>query len=171
MKAKQTIIVDQKEEDKIVTISGSISSYVDSSYFLTTVGEDPTNKNFITYAVNYHCVRADWILNDKEGIIFMKELLRQKRKDLFNTMYIQMITAFLYKRYSKKIMKMMLPSYLIHMFAIFAYLAVSEWLRDNPITTLIDPNEIKYYQNMESGRTVLVLIIIIVILMNFYIFM
>jgi len=36
--------------------------------------------------------RADWIINDPEGILFLKEMLRQKRKELFMTPYIKMIT-------------------------------------------------------------------------------
>ena len=41
MRDKQTIIINDKEEDDIVTLSDSISSYVDSTYFNKKCGEDP----------------------------------------------------------------------------------------------------------------------------------
>ena len=116
---KQTLVIKEKMENEIIAISGSRSAYVDSDYFKNTVGEDTTNKNFMTYAVNYHCARVDWILNEQIGLNFMKELLRQKRRDLFNTMYIKMLTAYLYKRYSKKIMRTMLPVYILHQITLF----------------------------------------------------
>jgi hypothetical protein len=76
MMNKQTIIIANREDEEFISISGSICSYVDSDYFKEVVKENPFNKNFITYGVSYHCVRADWIINDDEGIIFMTELLR-----------------------------------------------------------------------------------------------
>ena len=181
MMNKQSIVIKDKEENEIITISGSTSSYVDSAYFKDMVGEDPQNKDYITYGVNYHCVRADWILSeDGQGILFMKELLRQKRSDLFDTMYIKIITAFLYKRYSKKIMRMMLPSYLIHMVVLFIYLNVSEWIRDHePAMALGElgrlegdehEGDVETYESMVMWQMILMVTIVFLLASNTYIF-
>ena len=75
-------------------------------------------------------MRADWIINEDLGIEFLKEMLAQKNKDLFMTEYVKMLTHFLYKAYSKKIMKMLLPPYIIHHIALIIYLGLEEWIRD-----------------------------------------
>ena len=40
------------------------------------MGEVPDDPGSLTYAVNIQSVRADWIINDEEGLLFLKELLR-----------------------------------------------------------------------------------------------
>ena len=47
--------------------------------------EEPNNPQSLTFAVNMQCVRADWIVNEAEGLKFLKELLRQQNKDVFLT--------------------------------------------------------------------------------------
>lgn len=75
----------------------------------------------------------------------MKELLRQDRKDLFETEYISMLTQFLYKHYSSRIFKILLPSYLIHQVAFLAYIFFVERERD-----LIQ----KLHENPQIGATI-----------------
>lgn len=36
--------------------------------------EDP---NYLTYAVKVCAVRADWIINDDVGLVFLREILHQ----------------------------------------------------------------------------------------------
>ena len=64
---KQTLIIKQKEEDSIIAVSPSTSSYVDEDYFNKVVGEDIDNPNNLTYAVSFRCIRADWLINKPEG--------------------------------------------------------------------------------------------------------
>jgi hypothetical protein len=127
---KQTLIISQKEEDTIISINPSTSAYVDEDYFHKVVGEDETNANNLTFAVSFWCIRADWLINKREGQEFLKEMLRQERKELFETPYMEMAIQFLYKNYSRKIMRVLLPSYLVHMLVITLYLLVAEWNRD-----------------------------------------
>jgi hypothetical protein len=70
---KQTIILKDCDNDEIVKVSPSHSSYVDDSYFESVMGEDKNNLKFHTYAVNIYCIRADWILQDDLGLglVFM----------------------------------------------------------------------------------------------------
>ena len=46
------------------------------------------------------------------------------------TNYMKIITQFLYKQYSIRIIWMLLPFYVIHLVAILAYLAFAENLRE-----------------------------------------
>ena len=64
---KQTLIIKKKEEDSMISVSPSSYSYVDEDYFNKVVGEDIDNPNFLTYAVKFRCIRADWLINKPEG--------------------------------------------------------------------------------------------------------
>jgi hypothetical protein len=50
---KQTIMLKAKEETDIVTNHPSITTYIDSNFFTEVVGEDETNKSFLTFATNF----------------------------------------------------------------------------------------------------------------------
>jgi len=50
----------------------------------------------LTYAVKMQCVKADWIINTENGLIFLKELLKQQNKDVFMTPYVEIVIEFLY---------------------------------------------------------------------------
>lgn len=71
-------------------MSPSKSSYVDVAYFEDIMGEDKLNTNYQTYACKIFCVRADWILNDEDGIgmEFMQSMLKKKNRDIFMTPYM-----------------------------------------------------------------------------------
>ena len=60
------------------------------------MGEEPNNPLSLTFAVNIQCVRADWIVNQEEGLKFLKELLRQQNKEVFMTPYVMIVIEFLY---------------------------------------------------------------------------
>jgi hypothetical protein len=40
------------------------------------MGEDTEDPNSLTYAVNVKSIRSDWIINEDEGLLFLKELLK-----------------------------------------------------------------------------------------------
>lgn len=51
---------------------------------------------------------------DLVGQQFLKELLKNKNKDLFMTSYVQIIVRFLFKQFRDSILKVLLPFYVIH---------------------------------------------------------
>ena len=79
------------------------------------MGEDKYNQNYQTFAVQIKSVRADWIINEEIGRTFMNEMLRKKNREVFMTPYMQVIIEFLYRAYSRRIMKILLPIYIIHL--------------------------------------------------------
>ena len=51
----------------------------------------PENKS-LTVAVNIKCIRADWIINDKEyGVQYLKQMIKLKNKDIFMTDYTKIL--------------------------------------------------------------------------------
>ena len=82
---KQTIQLKMADNEELVKVSPSKSSYVDDNYFENVMGEDQTNLKYLTYAVQMKAIRADWILQDDEGlgIEFMNAMLRKKNRDVF----------------------------------------------------------------------------------------
>lgn len=74
---KQTLIIKEKLEDEIVILAPHFSSYVDEDYF-KQLGEDPNNRNFKTFSVNFECIRVDWIINEEIGLEFLNAILKSK---------------------------------------------------------------------------------------------
>lgn len=66
----------EADEQDILVCTPSQCSYIDDVYFKEQMGEDPDNRSCLTFAVDVKCVRADWIIQKKEGLLFLKELLR-----------------------------------------------------------------------------------------------
>ena len=81
MQNKQTLKLvrtrKQTESTDILVCTPSSCSYVDDEYFELKMGEAANDPGSLTFAVNIQSVRADWIINDEEGLLFLKELLRQ----------------------------------------------------------------------------------------------
>lgn len=92
---------------------------------------DNQSDDSITYSIKFRAIRIDFVINDDSGYMFLKEMLRLKRMSLFNTPYMMLLTQFLYKNYSKRIMKMLLPSYLVHQVSMLTYVLLSEHIRDH----------------------------------------
>lgn len=90
------------------------------------MGEDLTGKNSLTFATQIKCVRADWIINSEEGILFLKELLRQQNKEIFMTPYIMIVIEFMYKKYAEKIMRRLMPPFMFHLVAVLLLIFFSE---------------------------------------------
>ena len=78
------------ETEEIILVAPSSTSYVDVAYFEDIMGEDKQNSDYKTYTCKIYCVRADWILNDADGIgmEFMQTMLKKKNRDIFMTPYI-----------------------------------------------------------------------------------
>jgi hypothetical protein len=90
---KQTIHLKKADGKEIIKVSPSRSCYVDDIFFETEMGEDKSKLNFQTFAIDCKSIRADWILQDKQGLglIFMNAMLRKKNRDVFMTPYMQII--------------------------------------------------------------------------------
>lgn len=76
MENKQTLKIKFKEDDRIVQAQPHGLSYVDENYFTQKMGEEKKNNSYLTFAVEVQAMRADWILNEKRGQEFLRELLK-----------------------------------------------------------------------------------------------
>lgn len=74
MMNKQTIRLDHKEENDIVITSSHSCSYIDSDYFQTVLGES-TSQRAVTYSIKFMAIRADFIINQKTGLNFLKAMI------------------------------------------------------------------------------------------------
>jgi len=131
MESKQTLKIKRKEDDEIVQAQPHKCSYVDEDYFKGQMGENKGDPNYLTYAVEVFAVRADWILNEDIGLNFLQELLKQQRKDIFETRYIKIIIQFLYNKYSRDIKRKLLPFYIPHIISVLLMIYCSEQYRDD----------------------------------------
>jgi len=133
MQNKQTIrIIKQRNNDdneRILICSQSKCSYVDDEYFKDEMGEVLDRPECLTYAVKIQCIRVDWIINDKEGLKFLKELLKQQNKDIFLTPYILIVIEFLYIEYSNKIKSMLMPPFILHIISVILAVISAELYR------------------------------------------
>lgn len=67
---KQTLrLYDSEiEDEEIIIVRPSSSSYIDDDYFKNVVGEHkPRDLNAMTFAVNVEIIRVDWIINEDMG--------------------------------------------------------------------------------------------------------
>ena len=89
--------------------------------------------NYLTYSVKVMTIKADWIINDFDGkelgIGFLKELIKERHLDLFETDYIKILIHYLYRQFSGKIKNRLLPLYIIHFVSILVYILIVENLR------------------------------------------
>lgn len=88
---KQTIKLNDLEEDEIIRTRTSCCAYIDEEYFEKVMGEVQDN-SAVTYSVRFRAIRADFIINGKEGYKFLEEVLRQNRMALFETPYMKVLT-------------------------------------------------------------------------------
>jgi hypothetical protein len=90
--------------------------------------------SYNTYSVKIQTIKADWILSDTEsdkelGIGFLKELIKERHIDLFETDYIKILIHYLYRQFTGKIKNRLLPLYAIHYISILIYIVIVEDLR------------------------------------------
>ena len=56
-------------------------------------------------------------------------MVKMKKNDLFMTNYTKIITQFLYKQFVRKILYILMPTYIVHQMSITIYLQIVEKLR------------------------------------------
>lgn len=71
-------------------------------------------------------INAHWIVNDVIGLDFMKELVKQNNKDMFESQYVGIIIEFLYNKFSSKIIKMIMPLFFLNYICIFLMIILGE---------------------------------------------
>ena len=127
------MVIPGFDNEEIIKVCPSRSSYVDEDYFEEVMGEDIYNPNNKTFGVNIKSVRADWILNDEEGIgmEFLQAMLRKRNREIFMTPYMKIMIQFLYEAYSYRIKLFLLPPYLAHLFAVNFQIMGNEMMRSH----------------------------------------
>ena len=60
----------------------------------------------------------------------MQELIRQNNKDVFETDYIKIIIEFLYSKYSARIIKSIMPLFMLNYVSIFLMIFLAEQKRE-----------------------------------------
>jgi hypothetical protein len=93
MESKETIKLFMSRElaskSDILVCKPSSNLLIDNSFYTKVMREaPPSKKRALTYATKITSVRADWIINEKEGYKFLIELQRQQNKSIFTTPYI-----------------------------------------------------------------------------------
>ena len=80
MESKETIKLlltrDEASESDILACKGNGSSYVDDLFYIETMNEAPNSKRALTYATKNNFIRDDWIIQNKTGFMFLRELYR-----------------------------------------------------------------------------------------------
>jgi hypothetical protein len=76
-------------------------------------------------------IQADWIFNDPIGIEFLKELVKQGNKEIFETKYVKIITEFLYNKYSSWVKWTIMPLYFLNLVSIYTMVLLEDNLRRN----------------------------------------
>ena len=117
---------EQAKNMDILVCTPSNVQYVDGVYFTNVMKEKKDNKNALTYAVKIKSINADWIINDEDGLGFLQELIRQNNKEMFETPYIEIIIEFLYNKFSAKIIKGIMPLFLLNYIFIFLMIFFAE---------------------------------------------
>ena len=192
MLRKQTIKLKYMVDDEIVSISQSATSYIDNKYHQKTLKEIPSNnQNGNTYAVDFHGIRADWLMDKTPGccstnyidelhvsddgcripkqyfgLKFMKAMIREKRMDLFSTIYVKMMTSFLYEKYKRKIILFVLPFYIIHMVALIAHQILMELIETASKTPITTVEQQVYFERAELALNIVNGIIAFMVVMN-----
>ena len=123
------MILKEADDDDIIQVSPSKSSYVDGHYFETQMGEQLNNPSFTTFAVEVKSLRADWIINEDIGITFMNEMLKKKNREVFMTPYMQVVIQFMYEAYRHRIVYNLLPIYAVHLLFVNLYIFFVENMR------------------------------------------
>jgi hypothetical protein len=68
-------------EEDIIRITESPSVLIDDNYYKKVMGESPENRS---YPVQVKGIRIGWLLNNEEGIEFLKELLQTENLAIYD---------------------------------------------------------------------------------------
>ena len=85
----------------------------------------------------------------------MKELYRQKNKEIFTMSYNLILIEYLYEQYKNRIIKFVMPPYLIHLVSVYLFIILAEQERnedqgkDKEIEEEgVDLKDTKFYKNI-----------------------
>ena len=119
--------------ETIVAISNHNSSYVDDAYYKNVMKQDEmVDAN--TYPVQMKLVEVGWMLNEstgeKYGLKFLQAVFNSGNSDLYDTDTIKITVEYLYIKYKEKIIKMLIPTYLLTLFFYLLTLFQFEFTED-----------------------------------------
>jgi len=108
---KQTLKVDGHHSDKLVAVESSGTSFVDDSYYKEVMSEDRNNEEYSNYPVKVHAMKLDWVINDPDGLRFLKAMLKSENLEIYECPTIIIIVEYLYGHYCKYILWYRFPPY------------------------------------------------------------
>lgn len=114
------------------------------------MGEDLEDPSCNTHSTTIKAIRVDWMLNEDEGLKFLRQTLQQKNRDIFMTIYIKVLVHFLYQKYKAKIMNFLLPPYLLHLSAVMMQIHASERYRDELVNNVYDQEDFSFIDLVEQ---------------------
>ena len=107
--------------------------------------EDRSRKDVLTHAVNIMSIQVDWIINDPIGIEFLRELVIQGNKEIFETKYVMIIIEFLYNKMSTWVKWAIIPIYVLNVISIYSMVILEDYLRRNEDERLGTVKDITIY--------------------------
>ena len=148
---KQTIKLRKYDNDEILKVAPSSCAYIDDEFFKEDMGEDLEDPSCNTHSTTIKAIRVDWMLNEDEGLKFLRQTLQQKNRDIFMTIYIKVLVHFLYQKYKAKIMNFLLPPYLLHLSAVMMQIHASERYRDELANNEYGQADFSFIDLVEQG--------------------
>ena len=123
---KQTLKVEDQHSEKIVSVMESGTSYVDNAYYKESMGEDRTSEEYKNYPVNVYALKLDWIINDGDGLKFLKAMLKSEHLEIYECPTIIIIVEYLYGHYCKYILLYRFPFYVAQLAVFYATILLHE---------------------------------------------
>jgi len=123
---KQTLKVDDQHSDKIVSVMESGTSYVDNAYYKQAMSEDRNSEEYKNYPVNVYALKLDWIINDADGLKFLKAMLKSEHLEIYECPTIIIIVEYLYGHYCKYILLYRFPFYVGQLAVFYATIMFHE---------------------------------------------
>ena len=113
MQHKQILRVYQPQNEYIIAVSSSTSSYVDDVFYREQFSED---KEYQSFPIKMVALEIGWIINQPEGVNFLNAVAYSDRIDLYDLDAIQIMIEFMYIKFKSKVVKRQLPLYLLYCF-------------------------------------------------------
>ena len=136
---KQTLKVEDQHSEKIVSVMESGTSYVDNAYYRGSMGEDRNNEEYKNYPVNVYALKLDWIINDGDGLRFLKAMLKSEHLEIYECPTIIIIVEYLYGHYGRYILLYRFPFYVAQLAVFYATILLHEKTdRTGAVATLAD---------------------------------
>lgn len=136
MKQKNTLSIRAPYSDKIVSVEGSIVSYVDNAFYKDHLFEDMTNPYYTNFPIKMFALKVDWIVSE-EGKRFLQAVCNSENQELFNTKTVLVIVEFIYFKYRTAVLKNSLPFYLIQLVLFFVSILMFDDDGDSPQSSVV----------------------------------